>query len=160
MQLYNKLNMPIVTIQKALLNFKEILPTNKAIISWVCLVLNTHPKEKRYEVTVRLVEENEIRLLNRKYRGKNSSTNVLSFPFVYKCGIEGPFIGYILISPHVVARESIKQNKSFLAHFTHIVIHGSLHLLNYDHIKKSDANNMEKMECKLLAKLGISNPYR
>ncbi len=112
------------------------------------------------ELTIRIADTNESQQLNREYRGKDKPTNVLSFPFEAPPGIELPLVGDLVICPEIVAREAIEQEKSFHDHFAHMVVHGCLHLLGFDHIKEDEAEEMESLEKKLLAELGIQDPYR
>lgn len=111
------------------------------------------------EITIRLVEPDEITQLNHRYRQKNKPTNVLAFPQQIPSIIpmDCPFLGDILICPQVMAEEA---SEAYLqAHWAHIVIHGVLHLLGYDHILPADALLMEEQEIKLLAQFGYDNPY-
>lgn len=110
------------------------------------------------ELLLRLVDEVEITSLNQQFRDKDSATNVLSFPDTLPHEIS-PSLGDIVICIDVVKREAIQQNKSFEHHLTHIILHGILHLLGYDHIKEDDATEMERLETAILHKLNISNPY-
>jgi probable rRNA maturation factor len=110
-------------------------------------------------LVIRLVDEAESQQLNLSYRGKDSSTNVLSFPFEAPPNIEDNHIGDLVICVPVVNREAMAQNKLQNHHWAHIVLHGILHLLGYDHIDDDEATKMEQMEIELLNELGISNPY-
>jgi len=115
------------------------------------------------EVTIRIVDEAESRELNHQYRGKNKSTNVLSFPMELPeelaTAVDEIMLGDLVICAPVVAREAAEQNKSLLHHWAHMVIHGMLHLQGYDHIEDDEAEEMESLEIKLLQQLGIENPY-
>lgn len=111
------------------------------------------------EITIRLVDEIEIKKLNQIYRGINKPTNVLSFSFKVPSKICFPFLGDIVICRQSIEREAIEQKKTFNAHWAHTVIHGSLHLLGYDHIQDKMAIKMEKIEKKIMKKLGYPNPY-
>ena len=106
-------------------------------------------------ITIRLVENEEGQALNRDYRGKDYATNVLSFPYEY----EPRTVGDLVLCPEVVAREAAEQGKSLEAHWAHLVIHGCLHLLGYDHIEDEEAEEMEALERTLLAELGHPDPY-
>ncbi len=111
------------------------------------------------ELLIRLVDKTEIRLLNKTYREKDKPTNVLSFPSELPKEINEVILGDVVICIAVVKAEAQMQNKSFDNHLMHIAIHGVLHLLGFDHIKDSEANEMEALEIKILAGLGIKNPY-
>jgi probable rRNA maturation factor len=105
------------------------------------------------ELTIRVVGAAESRRLNRKWRGKDKPTNVLSF------AADEPALGDLAICAPVVAREAREQGKSPAAHWAHMVVHGVLHLLGYDHENDRDAQRMEARETKILAQLGMPNPY-
>ncbi len=111
-------------------------------------------KYKNAEVSLTLVNDREIRKINKKYRGLDKATNVLSFELG-----DDILLGDIFISLDTVAREAQKENISVAEHTAHMVVHGILHLLGYDHIKNSDAEKMEKRETIILKKLGYKNPY-
>lgn len=111
------------------------------------------------EVTIRLVTPEESTKLNHTYRGRERPTNVLSFPFEVPEGLDIPLLGDLVICADVVAREARDQSKSLSAHWAHMVIHGMLHLQGYDHLNDADADVMEALEIRLLAGLGIANPY-
>ena len=105
------------------------------------------------ELTIRVVGAAESRRLNRTWRGKDKPTNVLSF------AAEAPLLGDLAICAPVVAREARTQGKPRSAHWAHMVVHGVLHLLGYDHENDRDAARMEARETKILAQLGMPNPY-
>jgi probable rRNA maturation factor len=115
---------------------------------------------------VRLAGDEEVRGLNAHWRGKDKPTNVLSFPMAEPYELEqsdedGPAImlGDIILAHGVCEREAAEKGVSIDEHATHLVVHGTLHLLGYDHQADSDANDMERREADALARLGISNPY-
>ena len=110
------------------------------------------------EVCVRVVDETESRTLNRRYRGKDKPTNVLSFPADIELP-EGRVWGDIVICAPVVAAEAEAQGKALEAHFAHMVVHGVLHLLGYDHESGADAETMESLETEILGRFGIGDPY-
>ncbi|WP_116473720.1 rRNA maturation RNase YbeY [Zobellella maritima] len=134
------------------------LPTEQQLESWLSAALNGEREEA--EVTVRLVDEAESQALNRDYRGRDKPTNVLSFPFEAPPGIELPLLGDLVICRQVVEREAAEQNKPLTAHWAHMVVHGCLHLLGFDHIKDNEAEIMESKEIGILADLEIANPYQ
>ncbi|PHR65446.1 rRNA maturation RNase YbeY [Alcanivorax sp.] len=115
------------------------------------------------DITLRIVDEDEIRTLNRDYRDKDAPTNVLSFPFDMPEGLpEGavePLLGDIVICDAVVQREASEQHKPLDAHWAHMVTHGVLHLLGYDHIDDDDALVMETLEIRALGEQGFPDPY-
>lgn len=117
------------------------------------------PFQADAEVTIRVVDSSESQQLNQQYRGKNKPTNVLSFPFQCPPGIELPLLGDLVICAAVVADEAAEQGKALEAHWAHMVIHGCLHLLGFDHINDDDAAEMEAEEIQILQQLGIANPY-
>ena len=118
------------------------------------------------EISVVLCDDGDIQNLNRDYRGKDSPTNVLSFALMdgddtHMPMVDGmpPMLGDIILSIDTIEKESQQQNKPILSHLCHLSIHGTLHLLGYDHIDHSDATKMETLEIELLQQLGINDPY-
>lgn len=134
------------------------LPSQADFERWVGKALHDSGRNET-ELTIRLVDEQEGRELNSQYRGKDYATNVLSFPFEVPEGIDLPLLGDLVICAPVMAREAAEQEKTEQAHWAHLVIHGTLHLLGYDHIKDEDAALMEGREIALLAELGFADPY-
>lgn len=116
-----------------------------------------------YSLAIRIVDEEEARLFNRDYRGRDYATNVLSFPAELPEGlpdeIRNAQLGDLLICAPVVAREAREQNRPAADHWAHLTIHGILHLLGYDHVGPEDAAVMEALETDILAGLGIPDPY-
>ncbi|MGB2739662.1 MAG: rRNA maturation RNase YbeY [Cognaticolwellia sp.] len=117
------------------------------------------PYKKTFELTIRLVNSDESRQLNHQYRGKDKDTNVLSFPFEVPDGIELDLLGDLIICVDVVEKEANDQNKDIKAHWAHMVIHGCLHLLGFDHIDDEEAEEMEALETKIVTSLGFTAPY-
>ncbi len=115
------------------------------------------------DLAVRLVDEKEGCSLNHHYRGKDYATNVLSFPAELPeglpKGIKMPLLGDLVICAPVVAREAAEQGKSLAAHYAHLTVHGTLHLLGWDHDDDKEADAMEQLEREILADLGIDDPY-
>lgn len=111
------------------------------------------------ELTIRIVDEAEIERLNGTYRKKAGATNVLSFPFDAPAEVNIPLLGDIVICAPIVRREADEQSKSVNAHWAHMVVHGALHLLGFDHEQAREAQEMEAMEARILADLGFDNPY-
>ncbi|MFC4655068.1 MULTISPECIES: rRNA maturation RNase YbeY [Rheinheimera] len=134
------------------------LPTEAQFQQWLDAAVL--PFQQDAEVTIRLVDEDESRQLNFDYREKDKPTNVLSFPFELPPGVEElPLLGDLIICADVVATEAAEQGKALHHHWAHMVVHGCLHLLGYDHIEDADAEEMENEEIQILATLGIENPY-
>ncbi len=112
------------------------------------------------EVTVHLIDDAQIRALNLQWRGKDAATNVLSFPAVEPARIrEAKLLGDVFVAFETVAREADEEGKSLSDHFRHLAIHGFLHLLGYDHIEDAEAEAMEALETRALARLGVADPY-
>lgn len=135
----------------------EGLPTETQLQGWLDGTILGFQEEA--EVTVRLVDEAESRELNHTYRGKDKPTNVLSFPFEAPPGMELPLLGDLVICRQVVEAEAQEQNKPLEAHWAHMVVHGSLHLLGYDHIEDEEAEEMEQLERDIMQELGFADPY-
>jgi probable rRNA maturation factor len=133
------------------------LPTQAQFALWLTSAVALF--QSQAEVTIRVVDEKESQSLNFEYRGKNKPTNVLSFPFESPPEIELDLLGDLVICRQVVESEAIEQNKPLLAHWAHMVVHGSLHLLGYDHIEDDEAEEMESLEAEILEKLGFDDPY-
>ena len=114
---------------------------------------------KNGELGIRVVGSAESRVLNLQYRGKPAPTNLLSFPMKAGAGANHGLIGDIVVCAPVVAREAREQGKTLRAHWAHMVIHGTLHLLGFDHERATDARRMEGRERQLLARLGFADPY-
>lgn len=133
------------------------LPAEGDFSRWVETVL----KERRVdgEVCIRIVDAEESQSLNAEYRGKDKPTNVLSFPFEVPPGIPVTLLGDLVICAEVVAAEAEEQEKALFDHWAHMVVHGTLHLLGFDHINDDDAEEMEALERTLLARLNIADPY-
>ena len=133
-------------------------PSLEQLQQWCALALRQRSADS--ELTIRLVDEAEGRELNNTWRHKDYATNVLSFPADVPEGLlDIPLLGDLVICVPVVEREAIEQGKSLEAHWAHLVIHGCLHLLGYDHIDDDEAEEMESLEQNLLAELGHPDPY-
>ncbi len=117
------------------------------------------PLEGKVALTLRIVSEAESQQLNHDYRKKNKPTNVLSFPFEAAPDFSTPYLGDVVICAKVVQKEAQEQGKKLNHHWAHMVVHGCLHLLGYDHIKSRDAEEMETLEREVLAALNIPDPY-
>jgi len=134
------------------------LPAAKDFEQWTdaALSIAEHPGG---ELTLRVVSEEEMSSFNLRFCGHHGSTNVLSFPFEMPPGIPLELLGDLIICVGVVEQEAKEQEKTTEAHWAHMVIHGCLHLLGYDHIKDDEAEEMEALERDLLASLGYPDPY-
>ena len=133
------------------------LPTVEQIEQWATAAVQ--PQSDEVEMTVRIVDEAESHELNLNYRGKDRPTNVLSFPFECPDEVELPLLGDLVICRQVVEREAQEQDKPVMAHWAHMVVHGSLHLLGYDHIEDDEAEEMESLETQIMTGLGFADPY-
>ncbi|HKY92416.1 MAG TPA: rRNA maturation RNase YbeY [Nevskiaceae bacterium] len=111
------------------------------------------------ELTIRIVDEDEGRTLNHRYRGKDYATNVLSFPYDGET-LDVPILGDLVLCAPVVGREAVEQGKDPRNHWAHLVVHGCLHLLGYDHQTDREAREMEDRERAILATFAIPDPYR
>jgi probable rRNA maturation factor len=136
-------------------------PTESEIEYYLQTALRGFIFQEALCVTIRLVDKAEMQALNLAFRGKDKPTNVLSFPFEMPQEIDLPerMLGDILICPAVLMEEAIDQKKSYDHHVAHMVIHGVLHLLGYDHMNDSEAEIMESLEIERLKQLNIQNPY-
>ncbi|HDU8491301.1 MULTISPECIES: rRNA maturation RNase YbeY [Aeromonas] len=133
------------------------LPSEAQLQGWLDGTILGFQQEA--EVTVRIVDEAESNELNLTYRGKDKPTNVLSFPFEAPPGLELPLLGDLVICRQVVEHEATEQGKPLMAHWAHMVVHGSLHLLGYDHIEDDEAEEMEALERDIMQELGFADPY-
>ncbi len=111
------------------------------------------------EVSVALAGDEQIRALNRQWRGKDSATNVLSFPAPEGPAAEERFLGDVILAFETIEREAAAEAKPLTHHVAHLAVHGTLHLLGYDHENDSDAERMERRERDILARIGIPDPY-
>lgn len=111
------------------------------------------------ELSVRIVDTDEGRALNRDYRDKDYATNVLSFPAELPPGVPLPILGDLVLCAPVIAREAEEQGKPLKHHYAHMLVHGVLHLLGHDHMDEAEAEAMEAIEREVLAGLGIPDPY-
>ena len=135
------------------------LPAAVSFRRWVEAALRGAKRRKACELSIRLVDVDEGRALNRDYRGKDYATNVLSFPVELPPGLVSPLIGDLAICAPVVLHEATEQGKRPRDHWAHLTVHGVLHLLGYDHVDDQDAEPMEALETRILAELGIADPY-
>lgn len=132
------------------------LPHAAAIRCWVRAALQNRQEA---QLTVRIVDETEGAELNRYWRGKQGPTNVLSFPCEGLEQVAPGLLGDIVVCAPVVAREAQEQDKELRAHWAHMLIHATLHLLGHDHQAPAETAQMEKLETDILANLGYADPY-
>ncbi|WP_087019382.1 rRNA maturation RNase YbeY [Thaumasiovibrio subtropicus] len=133
------------------------LPSEAQLTEWFVNAVGERRDES--EATIRIVDEDEGQALNAEYRGKDYPTNVLSFPFDAPPGIELPLLGDMIICRQVVEKEAKAQNKPLMSHWAHMVVHGTLHLLGYDHIDDAEAEEMESLETAIMQSMGFYDPY-
>jgi probable rRNA maturation factor len=130
-------------------DLRKQIPDRKLLRKWAKAVYGDAAT-----VTMRFVDAEESQHLNDTYRGKNKPTNVLSFPYE-----DAPLMGDIVFCPKVIYAEAKAQNKTVIAHMAHLVVHGMLHLMGYDHLNDRDAKEMESLETEIMADLGFADPY-
>jgi len=145
----------IVDLQLACGN--KLVPKDSDFQRWAEAALT--PYDKPFELTIRLVNSEESRQLNHQYRNKDKATNVLSFPFEVPDGIELDLLGDLVICVDVVEQEATEQKKHVNDHWAHMVVHGCLHLLGFDHINDDEADEMETLETKIITGMGLAAPY-
>lgn len=153
---------------------RDDIPTSKDFLAWGNAVFAELGKDNNVEITIRITDNAEVCELNRDYRGIDKTTNILSFPFeamplnpleihtAYAgdvAQLDVPLIGDLVIAAGVMYSEAVEQDKSLHDHYAHITVHGILHLLGYDHIDDAEADTMETIEKRILATMGIANPY-
>jgi probable rRNA maturation factor len=137
---------------------EDDLPDPAELRAWATAAVSSLQHDA--ELTIRIVDEAESAGLNSSYRKKSAATNVLSFPFEPPPGVNISLLGDIVICAPVVRREAEEQSKSLSSHWAHMIVHGALHLLGYEHELASDADKMEAIETRILGELGFDNPYQ
>lgn len=165
-----------VNLDVAAAKWKKAFPRMQSKIEQAasCAFLNAKKpvafKRRSFEIGVILTDDTNIKTLNKNYRGKNKPTNVLSFPQlnlqnfrrtsldIFPVSSEIP-LGDILLAFQTIQRECLEQGKSLEDHVIHLITHGTLHLLGYDHMRQAEAKAMEKLECDILESLGYPDPY-
>lgn len=135
------------------------LPPVAALERWISAALESQKLEEA-EVSLYIVDEAESQELNAQYRGKDKPTNVLSFPADIPEEVGIPLLGDLVVCAPVVEREAQEQGKTLEAHWAHMLVHGSLHLLGYDHIEDDEADVMEALETEIITGLGFPAPYQ
>ena len=136
----------------------EPVPEEEDIRGWIEAALSGR-RSADTEISLRLVDIEEMTTLNENYRAKPGPTNVLSFPSDLPRELELPLLGDIVICAPVVRDEAQSQNKTLQAHWAHMTVHGTLHLLGYDHLEEADATIMENLESHALQRFGFPCPY-
>lgn len=139
------------------------IPLKRSWQRWIDAIPDLHGRRKA-EINLVVVGTRQARRYNREFRGKDYATNVLSFPYQPLPGEQSHLqsarlLGDLIICAPVVAREAAAQGKPLRHHYAHLTLHGVLHLLGYDHQNPADAAKMEALEVRLLAELGIPDPY-
>jgi probable rRNA maturation factor len=132
------------------------VPSIRELRRWAAAALGRAAAGR--EISVLIVGSARSRALNRRYRGRDKPTNVLSFPAM--TGAAGATLGDLVICPPILRREARSQGKSQRAHWMHLYVHGLLHLAGFDHERPADARRMEQREIRVLRGLGVANPYR
>ena len=131
--------------------------------NWVVTALKSIKVDGDMSICIKLVNIKEAAELNLKYRKKDTATNVLSFsslmPNSLQSLLPNRHLGDVVLCPEIVTCEAAKQCKSEVAHYAHLIIHGTLHLNGFSHKTEDDAKNMEEKEIKIMEKLGFPNPY-
>lgn len=133
------------------------IPDKEKIQQWLTIILPQFVPQA--ELTIRIVDEQESQYLNNHYRHKDKPTNVLSFPFEAPVEMETPLLGDLVICKQIVEQEAKEQQKTLESHWAHMIVHGCLHLLGYDHITDDEAEEMESIEIEIMTELGFANPY-
>lgn len=148
-------------------DLRTSLPTKESFSFWLVKALDVAKKQSDIqknelpaEIGLRIVTLEESRMLNAQYRGKDKATNVLSFESDLPEFVPSGFLGDLVVCADIVQQETTQQQKSLTDHWAHLCIHGTLHLLGFDHIDDIEADEMEALEIKILAQLGIDDPYQ
>jgi probable rRNA maturation factor len=134
------------------------IPSLDSIERWISAALQSDELNEA-EVSIYIVDEAESQELNFQYRGKDKPTNVLSFPADIPEEVGVPLLGDLVVCAPIVEREAQEQGKSLDAHWAHMLIHGTLHLLGYDHTEDDEAEVMEALETRLVTQLNFPAPY-
>ncbi len=135
------------------------LPSHEQMERWITAALEADASREEAEVSVCVVDDAESQELNHRYRGKDKPTNVLSFPADLPPELNLPLLGDLVVCAPVVEKEAAAQGKALEAHWAHMLVHGTLHLLGYDHIDPAEAEVMESLETRILTRLHYPAPY-
>lgn len=145
------------TVEIQLASKSKFIPDQQQFQNWVDAVLTDESQHS--EIVIRVIDEDEMIEFNQQYRHKSGPTNILSFPFEAPDSVESDLLGDLLVCAPVIETESKQQNKPLENHWAHIIVHGVLHLIGYDHINDMDAEEMEALEVMILKTITINNPY-
>ncbi len=140
----------------------DTAPEIPVVESWIVRAVRASGADGDAEVSVRIVDAAEIHALNSDYRGKDKPTNVLSFPAGDVAGLPADMpvpLGDVVICASVVREEAAAQGKAITDHWAHMLVHGTLHLLGYDHETETEAAEMEALETRILSEHGVADPY-
>jgi probable rRNA maturation factor len=146
----NSASTPALRVSVQYATRSRSVPTRGRFRKWIGAALDAEAR-----ITVRVMDSREGRALNRSYRGKDYATNVLTFVM----NGEPPYEGDLALCAPVISREAREQGKELAAHYAHLTVHGVLHLQGYEHETNSDAIKMERLETRILQRLGYSDPY-
>ena len=139
------------------------IPDQEEMHAWIAAAIaaSNHAGNRYVEISVRIVDRGEIQTLNTLYRQQDKPTNVLSFPADVSTipGGDAALLGDVVVCAPVVRSEAQEQGKPLASHWAHMLVHGTLHLLGYDHEGESEAALMEGLETKILGQQGFANPY-
>lgn len=147
----------MITLDTEVASAAPNLPSQTQLARWVTAAIGERRAEA--EVSLLIVDEEQGQQLNRDYRNKDYPTNVLSFPADLPPEVALPLLGDLVVCAPVVAREAVEQNKTLEAHWAHMLVHGTLHLLGFDHLEDAEAEAMEALETDILLALGYPAPY-
>jgi len=146
-----------IEIELQVNSHSRALPHESDFRRWISSSLEGY--NTQVEVVVRIVDEEESADLNQTYRGKPGPTNVLSFPFEAPAQVDTDLLGDLVICAPVIEREALEQGKTLESHWAHMAVHGTLHLLGFDHLSDAQAAEMELLEKDVLTRMGYGNPY-
>ncbi len=136
----------------------KLLPEPSDFENWATAAVDSHQNEA--EISIRIVDIEEGAELNFQWRQKEGPTNVLSFPSDLPEELNLPLLGDLVICAPVVEKEAEEQYKTLTSHWAHMTVHGTLHLLGYDHIQDDEADEMEALETSIMQTLGFDDPYQ
>ncbi|TAN47600.1 MAG: rRNA maturation RNase YbeY [Methylococcaceae bacterium] len=147
----------MIDVEVQLASANAGIPDEAQLCAWAKAAVQG--RRAQAELVIRVVDEAESAELNGAYRGKHQPTNVLSFPFEVPPGVPCDHLGDLVVCAPVVEREALEQHKTLDAHWAHMLVHGVLHLLGYDHVDDEQATTMETEEIRILQSLGYLDPY-